>query len=1256
MKLILNTPLQTLNKAFRKEKVTRDSFTRFKNELKVLINCINEDESEEHLKYPLRDFLKNTFYSDHEINTKGKTDLGIYLDKTDKSKLGVIIETKKPSNAVDMISAADINKKAMHEAILYYLRERIDEKNNEVKTIIITNIYEWFIFNAHDFERLFFKSNLTKEYGKWKAGQKTSLNTPLFYNEIAKTFLDECDKEISGTWFDLRDFQKGLDADDKKEEKKLTALYKIFSGVTLLKEPFTNDSNSLDKRFYNELLYIIGLEEKKEGSKKTIKRKADPDHGSLIENTMATLEANEKIYRIENRERYGDTKSDQLFNVALELVITWVNRILFLKLLEAQLVRYHQGNKENRFLDTRFIADFDELNELFFEVLAKQEGERKDYIKEKFRFIPYLNSSLFEMKSGSLEDNTILISNLKGRFNLPVFSQTVLRSNGKKLTGELPTLKYLFDFLDAYDFTNEGAGDIQEENKTLINASVLGLIFEKINGYKDGSFFTPGFITMYMCRETIRRAVLQKFEENKGWKCESIDQLKDKIENRPEANAIVNSLKICDPAVGSGHFLVSALNEIIAVKSELDILCYRDGNRIRNYTVEIVNDELIITDKESEDIFEYRLNEKDRPVDYLQDMQEALFHEKQTIIENCLFGVDINPNSVNICRLRLWIELLKNSYYTQESGYTTLETLPNIDINIKCGNSLVSRFQLDADLSKALKTIKYNINTYRKCVVDYKNATNKGDKRSLEILINQIKSDFRDEIQNNDPKYIRLNKIKGEMSSLINQTRMFELSPEQRKGFDKKVEKLASDQTKLEKDISEIKNNIIYRNAFEWRFEFPEVLDDEGNFMGFDVVIGNPPYFSLSKIREHARYFENSGYQTYSKGSDIYCVFYERGNQILKTLGLLTYITSNSWLRAIYGELLKKYFVQKMQPICLLNIEDIQIFEEATVESNIIILKKSSENLPFQVCQLSDDYLLGSSLSDYFQKKSFNFIIPPTLEWSIGNEKTISLRQKVEKDSNPLKSFNVQINFGIKTGYNDAFIIDEETKNRLIFEDPKCSDIIKPIIRGRDLQKYYFVFSKQWIICTFPSLKINIENYPSILNHLNRIGKKRLEQSGAIGSRKKTNNQWYETQDSIAYWNDFEKSKIIWGEISDKPKFAYDETGYYAEATTFVMTGNNLKYLLAILNSRLSEWYFNQISTTTGMGTNRWKKYKIELLPIKIPTNSIVSNLEALVDRIIANKKESDDSSYSLLECQIDQLVYQLYGLTDEEIEMVENA
>ena len=274
----------------------------------------------------------------------------------------------------------------------------------------------------------------------------------------------------------------------------------------------------------------------------------------------------------------------------------------------------------------------------------------------------------------------------------------------------------------------------------MINASVLGLIFEKINGYKDGSFFTPGFITMFMCHETIRRAVVQKFNDVKGWQCETISDVYNKIENIKEADRIINSLKICDPAVGSGHFLVSALNEIIAIKSELKILSDREGKKLKEYTIEVINDELIITDEQSK-LFEYNPKSKES-----QRVQEALFQEKQKIIENCLFGVDINPNSVKICRLRLWIELLKNAYYKPGSGDRELETLPNIDINIKCGNSLISRYPLDADIKTALKSSKWTVDNYREAVMTYRNAQSKDEKRGMEQLINKIKNDFETEV------------------------------------------------------------------------------------------------------------------------------------------------------------------------------------------------------------------------------------------------------------------------------------------------------------------------------------------------------------------------------------------------------------------------------------------------------------------------------------------------------------------------------
>jgi hypothetical protein len=272
----------------------------------------------------------------------------------------------------------------------------------------------------------------------------------------------------------------------------------------------------------------------------------------------------------------------------------------------------------------------------------------------------------------------------------------------------------------------------------------------------------------------------------------------------------------------------------------------------------------------------------------------------------------------------------------------------------------------------------------------------------------------------------------------------------------------------------------------------------------------------------------------------------------------------------------------------------------------------------------------------------------------MGDEKSGKLKQKIELAGKPLKDFKIVINFGFKTGYNEAFIINEQTKNQLISENPKSAEIIKQILRGRDLRKYSYDFSNQWAICTFPSLSLDIKNYPAIESHFEKIGRKRLEQIGIDGSRKKTNNKWFETQDSISYWQDFEKPKIVWGEISDKPKFAFDDSNYYAEATTFLMTGEKLKYLLGILNSKLSEWYFNQISTTTGMGTNRWKKYKIEIFPIKEPTEIEESSLENLVDEILTAKKGDRHADTSELEKAIDRLVYKLYQLTYEEVKIID--
>jgi galactitol-specific phosphotransferase system IIB component len=615
-----------------------------------------------------------------------------------------------------------------------------------------------------------------------------------------------------------------------------------------------------------------------------------------------------------------------------------------------------------------------------------------------------------------------------------------------------------------------------------------------------------------------------------------------------------------------------------------------------------------------------------------------------------LFGVDINPNSVKICRLRLWIELLKNTYYKTDGE---LETLPNIDINIKCGNSLISRFALDADLKKALKKHKISITNYRESVANYRSAKNKTDKWAMLELINKIKTDFKTSISQNSKEQRELDKVSEKLYFKYNANSLFEAALTDAQEKDKAD--LTDEIQQLKTTIDEIENNIIYQNAFEWRFEFPEVLNDEGDFVGFDVVIGNPPYFSISKNKDLTNYLNNKLYKTYSKSTDIYCIFFERGGQLLRHRGILNYITSNSWLRAIYGELLKSYFKDDIQIFALLNIEDVQIFEEATVETSITFLEKEKTNQPFSVCGLQGDYEIGESINDYFDKKKFNFKIPDSNTWIISNPTEFNLKNKIDLIGKELSDFEISINFGIKTGYNAAFIVEKSIREDLIKKDINNQEIFKPILRGRDLKKYTCDFSDYWLINSHNGLKkkdikpVNVQkNYPIVYEYLSSFQPK-------VEKRYDKGIHWSNLR-NCAYLLDFEKPKIIWGEISDKPKFAYDENKFYAEATTFFMTGEKLKYLLAILNSKVSEWYFSKIGTTTGMGTIRWKKYKILQLPIPVANFQKQQQIESKVTEVLAQKQADPKADTSELETAIDALVYELYDLTAAEIALIEKG
>ncbi len=1199
---------KSLNKAYYKQSIKRSEIELFKVNLKKLYHRLNEKESEEHLKNIISDLLKETWYNTRfEINTKDRIDLAIYNGKTSKDSVGVIIEVKKPLSP-ERLTLDSLNCKALHELILYYFDERNENSNIQVKNLIATNVHEWFIFDENEFDKVFYRNVKLQKLYKSKVEQ--SKDNPFFYKEAQK-IIEGIEDEITFTYFSLNDYKNAASINNSKDDAQLIELYKILSPEHLLKLPFTNDSNSLNKEFYHELLHIIGLEEHKEGSKKLINRKPSEtqDEGSLLENIINCIVSEGCLDNVPNPEQYGESRDKILESVGLELCITWLNRILFLKLLEGQLINYHKENDSFSFLSSSNIKSFGELNELFFDVLAVKPNERSKSVNQKFGNIPYLNSSLFERSE--LENNTIRINSLKDRLEMPVYKHTVIKDKGgNRISGNKSTLHYLFDFLDAYDFASESTAKIQEQNKSIINASVLGLIFEKINGYKDGSFFTPGFITMYMCRETIRRAVIQKFNMYYGWGVSEFSDLKDKIEykdkkQRQEANVIVNSLTICDPAVGSGHFLVSALNEIIAIKSELGILQYRDGNRLQGYRITIENDELIIIDEENDHIFAYTLNQNHKPIIELQKLQETLFHEKETIIENCMFGVDINPKSIMICRLRLWIELLKNAYYTEQSKYAELETLPNIDINIKCGNSLISRTPVDSKLEHYSKSIQDKILLYKQWVKDYKNTTDKSEKKGISKLIDGVRESFESWLPNPNRKIKEsLDKLTNEFISKYNLDKAGQLfSQELTPAQIKDRENLQKDIDKLNVDIEANSKNPIFQNSFEWRFEFPEVLDENGDFVGFDVVIGNPPYIPLEEITNTHKAYYKAKYTQIERKYDTSVLFIIEGLNISNNKGVLAYIAPITWQTGENYQRLRKYLFENKGLFKIVNLP-FNIFEDAYVETAIYLL--DNKKLDGYHIYNFDKKDSGEQLSNM----NFSYIPNDLID---KNSFKIILDSEVNKFLQKFKGVNfTQLGLITKStqGLSGSAFIPSDVNNENIY----------PFLNKGNVYNYQLIVEE--------SYNTDLTNHQSLM-------------------------QFYQAEPKILIRRIINRQdRLSIGYTENRMVFKKDINPFIP-----IVSEYSAKYLLGLLASRLISFIYLKISTIASKDDFR-QTTLTELRNIPIPKLSKPDQepIVNIVDKILSLKQSNPQADTSELENKVDQLVYKLYGLTKEEIAVIENS
>lgn len=575
------------------------------------------------------------------------------------------------------------------------------------------------------------------------------------------------------------------------------------------------------------------------------------------------------------------------------------------------------------------------------------------------------------------------------------------------------------------------------------------------------------------------------------------------------------------------------------------------------------------------------------------------YKKKLTIIKSNIFGVDIEPMAVEIARLRAWLSIIVD----EEGESDRIEPLPNLDFKFVCANTLVPLNE-----TKGL-------------------FDNLDDEKLIEI---------RDE-------YFR--------------ARKFSRKQELREKYQKTLYGKKGNEGLF---ASEREKQLMSYHPFKAEnvatFFDPRVMF--GIEEGFGIVIGNPPYVQLQKMKitDNLRDIYEKTYATYERRSDLYCLFYERGVRLINAQGIISYVTSNSWMRTLYGKSLRRFLVESADPFLLVNIEDAQVFESATVEACIFFARKGAWKGVLKGVSVTEKSEGMTTLVKYLEK---NGSLIGTLDadkgWVIGDRDAQDLKQKIESIGKPLKDWGNKINFGIKTGFNEAFIISAKLAGELIAQDSKSKEVIKPTIRGRDVGKYRVTSQELFLIFTRKGTEIN--RYPAVKKHLQKF-QERLEprpkgHAGSWPGRKPGPYKWFEIQDNVAFFQEFERPKIVWGELSDAPKFAFDDRGYYAEATLFVMTGEHLKYVLAVMNSHLGKWYFEQISTTSGMGTNRWKKYKIEIFPVAVPKPAQEKELVDLVDKVIEMKKKNSDSTK--LENEIDEKVYALYDLTEGEKKLIED-
>ena len=790
----------------------------------------------------------------------------------------------------------------------------------------------------------------------------------------------------------------------------------------------------------------------------------------------------------------------------------------------------------------------------------------------------------------------------------------------------------LITLFNRYKFTVEENTPVEQE--VALDPELLGKVFENLLAdynpetrksarKQTGSYYTPRQVVDYMVDEALVVALAQKCQPTDGDPTFWQDRLRYLLDYAAAFNdardlfdadetkglvCAIAELKVLDPAVGSGAFPMGVLHKLTLALNRLD----RDNELWKTLQKARATERAAAAfDAPTQQERDAELAEISNTFERYRDSD---FGRKLYLMQSSIFGVDIQPIACQIAKLRFFISLAIEQEADPQAENLGIKPLPNLETRFVAADTLLH-----------LKTAT-QLDLFRQQIETLKGRLAENRERHFHATTRREKLACKDEDRD----------LRREFSEVLHDAGLPEDDANKITQWDPYDQNAKAD-------------------WFDGEYMF-------GSREGFDVVIGNPPYIQLQNNEgDLGNRYQDAGYATFVRRGDIYQLFYEKGCQLLKPQqGLLAYITSNSWLKAKYGGATRRYFAEQQTPLYLLEMGK-NIFENTIVDTSILLLREGNSDKASPVIAAVDMDQLD--IKDFPPDASLWGQMRPDGEkpWSILSPGGHRVMDKMQAIGTPLKDWDVRINYGIKTGCNAAFIIDTQTRDRLIQEDPRSTEVLKPILRGKDIARYQANWADKWVIIAKYGSHTHLENrYPAIYRHLHNH-KEKLAKRGQCRYGGKDNagqHHWLELDNNPTdkYLENFAKEKLFWIELVENGRFTYDDTGIYGEATTFMLTGEGIKFLCAVLNARLTHWFLQKTAPTSGLGTLRWKKVYVETIPIPKISTAEQRPFIRLVNDILAAKRADPTADTASLEAEIDQLVYRLYGLTDEEIAIVKGA